>query len=53
MITDKVAQQYHGGRTVSLIKGRRKTGIHMQKKKVGSFPYTIYKSNSKWIKNKA
>ena len=25
--------------------------IHMQKNKVGSLPHTIYKNNSKWIKD--
>ena len=27
----------------------RKLNIHMQKKESGSFPYIIYKFNSKWI----
>lgn len=31
--------------------GARKLDFHLQKKEVGSLTYTVYKNNSKWIKD--
>ena len=43
----KEARIYNGGKTVSLINGAGKTGIHTQKNEIGPLSYTTHKNKLK------
>ena len=47
----RVPTPFNGEKTVFSTNGAGKLDIHMQKNVVGPLPYTIYKINSKWIKD--